>query len=83
MDFSGTGLVVHTTGFDLMGIDSGRRLFGQVPAQMMKQQSLVYFGFSNARQTEMAAVTQAEPDSTQDRAKALQGASRMMDRPPF
>ena len=47
-----------------MGIDSGRRLFRQIPAQMMKQQSLLFFGFSDARQTEMAAVTQAEPDFT-------------------
>ena len=46
-----------------MGIDSGRRLFRQIPAQMMKQQRLLFFGFSDARQTEMAAVTQAEPAS--------------------
>ena len=61
----------------LMGINSRRRLFGQVPAQMMKQQSLLLFGFGDPWQAEMTAVTEAEPDfHHEDGAKALQSSGR-------
>ena len=69
--FSGTAPVCHTMALKLMGINSRRRLFGQVPAQMMKQQSLLLFGFGDPWQAELTAVTEAEPDfHHEDGAKA-------------